>query len=65
VTASVNALTEVVFLNRPPWLSINEAVAGPAALPRITEAGNWPNRLGAHFENALQKICVVVMVKEL
>jgi hypothetical protein len=33
VTASVNVLTEVVFLNHPPWLSINEAVAGPAALP--------------------------------
>jgi hypothetical protein len=33
-----------------------ETVDGPAALPWITEAGSQPNRHGAHFENASQKI---------
>jgi hypothetical protein len=33
-----------------------EAVAGSAALPRITEAGNRAARLRGHFGNAVQKI---------
>jgi hypothetical protein len=33
-----------------------EVVAGPAALPRITEAGNRTARLQGHFGNAAQKI---------
>ena len=72
--ASVNTLTEAVMLQCPPRLmlingggyftmptSVNvltEAVAGPAALPRITEAGNRAIRLRGHFENAAQKIFV-------
>jgi len=37
--------------------SVNrEAVAGPAPLPRITEAGNWVARLRGQFGNAAQKI---------
>jgi hypothetical protein len=39
------AITEAVPLHCPPRLT--EAVAGPAILPRITEAGNQANRLGA------------------
>jgi hypothetical protein len=42
MSASVNVLTE--------------AVAGLAALPRITEAGNRAARLRGHFGNAAQKI---------
>jgi hypothetical protein len=41
MSASVNVLAEVV--------------AGPAALPRITEAGNRAARLRGHFENVAQK----------
>jgi hypothetical protein len=35
---------------------LTEAVAGPATLPRITEAGNRAARLRGLFGNAAQKI---------
>ena len=52
-----------ILINRGSYFTMSalvnvltKAVAGPAALPRITEAGNRAARLQCHFGNAVQKI---------
>ena len=52
-----------ILINRGSYFTMSalvnvltKAVAGPAALPRINEAGNRAARLQCHFGNAVQKI---------
>ena len=59
----LQCLSRLILINRASYFtmptSVNvliEAVAGPAALPQITEAGNQAARLRGHFGNAAQKI---------
>jgi hypothetical protein len=46
----------LILINQGGYFTMLEAVAGLAALPRITEVGNRATHLRGHFGNAVQKI---------